>query len=60
MTDDQRTTLEAAVIEAILAELKARDGNTTYLAANILRNWSREKIERFARHLLGESEEAGI
>jgi uncharacterized protein YjgD (DUF1641 family) len=62
MTDDQRRTLDAlaitAILEelAILPELTERDGSTTAIAAIILRNWSREKIERFARHLLGEEE----
>jgi len=38
-------------------ELMAHDGPTTTLTANILRNWSREKIQRFASHLIGDTKE---
>ena len=31
----------------------------TFLAVNILRNWDRDKTERFARHLLGTSLRGG-
>jgi hypothetical protein len=30
------------------------DFDAATLTVNILRNWDREKIERFAKHLLGE------
>ena len=39
----------------VLEEIDNQDGDTTVLAVCILRNWSRDKIERFAKHLLGDA-----
>ena len=41
---------------AVRDELLASDGPTLVLTANILMYWNRKKIERFARHLLGEDD----
>lgn len=53
MTVDS-TKLDNATVEDVVRELRSCDGPTTTITTNILRNWSREKIRRFASHLLGE------
>ena len=42
----------------IVDQLTANDGDTGAITANILRYWARDKIERFARHLLGDDAQA--
>ena len=43
--------------DALADMISAKNDNTTALAVNILRDWPRERIERFAKHLLGEESE---
>lgn len=37
-----------------LVEFPGADDDTSLLTVNILRTWPREKIVRFAKHLLGD------
>lgn len=39
---------------ALMRELSGKIPSTTILTVTILRNWPRERIERFAAHLLGD------
>ena len=39
----------------VIDEVCTAGGDTPGLTTNILRHWSREKIERFAKHLLGDA-----
>ena len=53
MTIDGKQVNDAAFAK-VVRELLDPNGSTTTITANILRKWSRQKIKRFARHLLGD------
>jgi hypothetical protein len=48
-------TADDTTIRQIIGEILSPVGSTTVLTTNILRNWSREKIRAFAKHLLGDN-----
>lgn len=50
---DNKELMDDAVKEA-MRELISHDGPTMTLTSNILRHWERDKIRRFALHLIGE------